>query len=231
VSSPGHSEAGPARKPHNANMTDDHSVTEDEAEARRLTDRIRLELKVKAEHDDTIIALIKQARDTNVHEVLGYSSWPAYVAAEFGDIPLRLDREHRRELVTALSGEGMSTRAIAPVVGVDQKTVSNDLRASGEESSSPVQGLDGRRYTTKKQKLPVTPRTDTEQRGAEIEMAFRIATDQIRQAFALADEVRFNACATRAIVHASIIDFIDFWHDTLNEWNESVRVQVAVADQ
>lgn len=32
----------------------------------------------------------------------------------------------------------MSTRAIAPVIGVDQKTVSNDLRAPREEVPSPA---------------------------------------------------------------------------------------------
>jgi hypothetical protein len=39
------------------------------------------------------------------------------VAAEFSGLP-RLDSETRRELVAVLSGEGMSLRAIAPIVGV-----------------------------------------------------------------------------------------------------------------
>lgn len=36
-----------------------------------------------------------------------------------------------------LSDEGMSTRAIAPIVGADQKTIVNDRRAAREEFSSP----------------------------------------------------------------------------------------------
>lgn len=45
-------------------------------------------------------------------------------------------REDRRELSQMLTGEGMSTRAAASVLGVDQKTVVNDTR--GEEFSSPA---------------------------------------------------------------------------------------------
>lgn len=45
----------------------------------------------------------------------------------------------------------MSTRAIAPIAGVDQKTVRNDLRAGEEKSSpaalpTPIHGRDGKTY-------------------------------------------------------------------------------------
>ena len=51
--------------------------------------------------------------------------------------PMRLPREQRRELVTYLAGEGMSTRAISPVVGTDQSTVVRDAQA-GEPFDSPT---------------------------------------------------------------------------------------------
>jgi hypothetical protein len=59
-------------------------------------------------------------------------SWPAFRAA-------------RR---ARLAGMGMSTRAIAPVVGASQKTVDRDLRES-DDSPEPrnVTGLDGKSYT------------------------------------------------------------------------------------
>lgn len=49
----------------------------------------------------------------------------------------RTTKPERRELVEYLSGEGMSTRAIAPIVGVDQKTVVRDIRR--EANASPPQ--------------------------------------------------------------------------------------------
>lgn len=46
-----------------------------------------------------------------------------------------LRRSQRRELVTYLAGEGMSTRAIAPVVGTDQSTVVRDVQAPDANAS------------------------------------------------------------------------------------------------
>ena len=45
-----------------------------------------------------------------------------------GDELLRLARDERRDVVAWLSGQGMSTRAIAPIVGVNRETVAADLR-------------------------------------------------------------------------------------------------------
>lgn len=51
-----------------------------------------------------------------------------------------------------LAGEGMSTRAIAPIVGVSQSQVDRDVRlrdpnGSPGPASSAVTGLDGKTYT------------------------------------------------------------------------------------
>lgn len=58
----------------------------------------------------------------------------------------------------------MSQRAIAGVVGVDQKTVSNDLR--GGENSSPVTGRDGKTYQRKERPADPTPKGTPERPGA-----------------------------------------------------------------
>lgn len=42
---------------------------------------------------------------------------------------MRLSRDERRELVGELSNAGMSTRAIAPVVGAHFDTVARDVKA------------------------------------------------------------------------------------------------------
>jgi uncharacterized protein (UPF0335 family) len=104
-------------------------------EARRLTERIRLVAANVAENVQKLRELVTEARESNAHEVLGYASWTAYLKDVFGDEPLRLARDVRQELVAELSAQGMSTRAIAPIVGVSQKTVDRDVR--GESNDSP----------------------------------------------------------------------------------------------
>lgn len=80
---------------------------------------------------------------------LGYESWDALCDAEF-EVRLALPITQRREVVADLTEAGMSSRAIAGALGVDQKTVVND-RQSGEELSSPatVTGTDGKQYPAK----------------------------------------------------------------------------------
>ena len=52
---------------------------------------------------------------------------------------MRLPREERQQLVAMLAGEGMSTRAIAPIVGVSIGTVHSDQQVFNSEhpKSSP----------------------------------------------------------------------------------------------
>jgi hypothetical protein len=106
------------------------------ADAQRLDKRIRLLVGTINDNLAKLYELVEQAKAGEIHKALGYPSWTAYVADVF-TVQVRLDRGQRRELVGYLSGEGMSQRAIADVIGVDQKTVSNDLRLPGEENSSP----------------------------------------------------------------------------------------------
>jgi hypothetical protein len=59
----------------------------------------------------------------------------------------RLARGERQEMVAMLSAEGMSTRAIAPIVGVDRKTVERDVRGgTNVPPIETVEGLDGKTY-------------------------------------------------------------------------------------
>ncbi len=104
------------------------AVALDEAGARRLTMRIRLQLDAIASNVEQVVSLIEQARDGNAHEPLGYKSWTAYVEHEFGGVLARLGRAERRPIVELLSAKGMSTRAIASVVGASHMTVARDLQ-------------------------------------------------------------------------------------------------------
>ena len=104
----------------------------DETAARKLDGRIRVMAGSVRDQVQTLARLIDQAKAGEVHAVLGYPSWTAYIADVFSSAPLHLEREQRRELVGYLSGEGMSVRAIGQTVGADRNTVRSDLRQVGE---------------------------------------------------------------------------------------------------
>lgn len=149
--------------------------------ARRLTERIRLVAKNVADNVEKLRDLVSEARESDVHQVLGYASWTAYLKDVFGDEPLRLARDVRQELVAELSAQGMSARAIAPIVGVSASTVKTDVQvartghvkaadprpmvnpSTGEVTDEPrittathtvktVTGLDGKKY------MPMPPK-------------------------------------------------------------------------
>ena len=111
-------------------------MSEDEAE--RITRRIALVAGSVRESMEKLHALVDEAKRGNAHVALGYRSWTEYLADTLGKQPLRLDRDERREVVGYLSGEGMSTRAIAPIVGVSNKTVHEDRQVLPEVTPEPM---------------------------------------------------------------------------------------------
>lgn len=76
-------------------------------------------------------------------EVLGHKSWAECV--EERGAQLRLPRADRREMVALLADEGMSSRAIAPVVGANYATVTRDIKSVADATDAPrtVKSLDG----------------------------------------------------------------------------------------
>lgn len=114
-------------------ITADRDMTTDEA--RKITDAIRNGIA------DLELTIVK-AYQGRAWLALGYESWDAYVTGEFKRAPLPLPREERQAAVQSLRGWGLSTRAIAPVVGVHHDTVASDL----SENPTPVIGLDGKTY-------------------------------------------------------------------------------------
>lgn len=119
-----------------------------EHDARRLTERIRIAAVNYSEAKDKLMALVQQAKEDAAHLALGYDSWQAYLADVMGEEPLRLARGERQEVVQMLSAEGMSSRAIAPIVGSTHTTVQQDIKVGGRNlPPTPVQGMDGKTYT------------------------------------------------------------------------------------
>jgi hypothetical protein len=96
--------------------------------ARAITDRIRSAM-------GDLMAEVVKAYIGRVWVALGYQSWADYIKGEFNHAPLWLPRDERKAVVELLRGQGMSTRAIGPAVGVDQATVVRDL--SGDANASP----------------------------------------------------------------------------------------------
>lgn len=103
-------------------------------EAERLTLRISLKLGTLADTYESVMPLIREAIGRKAHEALGYASIGAYAADRFGDSLTRLGVDTRRDVVRELTAAGMSSRAIAPIVGVSQKTVVKDTQAIPEVS-------------------------------------------------------------------------------------------------
>lgn len=122
--------------------------------ARRLTERIRIAATNYTEAKAKVLALVDEAKAGSAHIALGYKSWTAYLSDVLSDEPLRLARDERRELVTRLADEGMSSRAIAPIVGVSDRQVRTDIEVGTDFPVEPATvvrtttGLDGRERTT-----------------------------------------------------------------------------------
>lgn len=121
-------------------MTAEVVVVMTTTEAEWVTNRIRNAVTSLRVGFDELEAAVIAAKTGSAHVALGYASWTAYLSDVLGREPLRLDATERRELVAYLSGQGMSTRAIAPIVGVSHKTVAQDVQVSPEVT--PAQSVD-----------------------------------------------------------------------------------------
>lgn len=107
-------------------------------EAERITARIADKLDSIADNYEQVLPLIGEALTRNAWKPLGYASPTAYVSERFSGSLKRLPLEVRRPVVKELSEAGMSTRMIAPIVGVSQKTVDRDTRkVSHHDSPAP----------------------------------------------------------------------------------------------
>lgn len=161
------------------------AMTRDQAE--RLTERIRLTATSFMETRDKLARLIREAQEGEAHKALGIASWTEYVSQVFSDTPLmRLSRVERKELVSELADEGMSTRAIAPIVGASHMSVARDLGSpvttvTPDAEPRQITGRDGKTYTRPAPE-PVTVDHDTGEIVEERKPKRRPLPDQYRDA-------------------------------------------------
>lgn len=158
----------------------------DRSAAERRAERIRLRLDTIADNLTAVLPMIREAIAQRDDVALGYRSPGEYVADRFGASLSGLGIEVRRAVVGELTEAGLSTRAIAPVVGVGKSTVDRDLSHVGHLTSPegesapeavhlgseqrtatgaatpaasrpPVTGIDGKTYTKKPQRRVPRP--------------------------------------------------------------------------
>lgn len=128
-----------------ATTTTTETMTREQAE--QVTDDIRKAGKALATARTKFASAVKAAKDGNAHTALGFKSWPEYVATVFADMP-GLSKGDREYLTGFMAGEGMSTRAIARVLGVSQPTAHRMVKALEErgevEADRETTGTDGK---------------------------------------------------------------------------------------
>jgi len=126
-----------------------------EGKARQLDKRIRAASSRVVDQASQLMALLEEAALGQIHVALGYPSWTAYVKDAVQITPV--DDTQRKALVSLMSGKGMSQRAIADVVGVNQATVSRDLKGDASASTGESVGTDGKTYKREPKKPKEEP--------------------------------------------------------------------------
>lgn len=96
-------------------------------EAERMTQEIKLTASGIRNNLFKLRNQIDAAKSSNVWQMLGHASWTAWLSDTLAEEPMRVSREERLELVGYLAGEGMSARAIGPIVGVGKSQAAKDM--------------------------------------------------------------------------------------------------------
>ena len=168
---------------------------------------------------DGMNALASEARDINEQiaryteraaflwshrawEVLGHKTWAECV--EERGAQLRLPRADRREMVALLDQKGMTTRAIAPVVGASYDTVQRDIRADRNLSPATAPrtktGLDGKTYAVQPRK-PEPPHAVNTDTGEVIDKATGEIVPSAAERQAAHDAIAREANAIENVAH------------------------------
>lgn len=127
----------------------EHTMSENmtREQAETVTEEIRTTGKALATARTKFASAVKRAKDGNAHAALGFKSWTEYVASTFENMP-GLGKADHEYLTGFMAGEGMSSRAVARVLGISQSTAARMIRAleeKGEVSEDrTVEGTDGK---------------------------------------------------------------------------------------
>ncbi|GHS89319.1 hypothetical protein AGMMS50218_15330 [Actinomycetota bacterium] len=128
----------------------------DAAGARVLTEQIRSAVVRTIDVLGEVDHLVVRAFEGRAWVALEYESWEAYVGGEFSQARLWESVEQRQTRAATLRDAGLSSRAVAAVLGVGKSTVHRDLEVlSGVPGGAPdsrdagegvAVGIDGKSY-------------------------------------------------------------------------------------
>lgn len=203
-------------------------------EAERLTQEIKLTASGIRNNLFKLRNQIDTAKSSNVWQMLGFASWTAWLSDTLSEEPMRVSREERLELVEYLAGEGLSARAIAPIVGIGKSQAAKDMAevstsghdnpglpgmadADEDEPATPapltpvVHGLDGKSYP-KPNLRPVTLTAITDDARAA-GVALRKAIERLDR---IREDERFPGY--RQQILADMAEHLGYARDVLNDY-------------
>jgi hypothetical protein len=180
-----------------------------ETEAKALNSEIHWACEQYLIRQETLQDLLEQAYTGQIHVALSYPSWTAWFAKNVHITPE--DKAERQLWAAAMSGRGMSQRAIAAVLGVTQPTVSNDLR-SGDKDLSPDEGnepgpdkttgLDNKTYKRKPKEPEPEPKQPADPVEDDVQRVITHLGDVMRIVAALQENQQFTDEQFRRITTA-----------------------------
>ncbi|NQX11366.1 hypothetical protein HQQ80_07000 [Microbacteriaceae bacterium VKM Ac-2855] len=111
-------------------------------EAKKATFRIGLLRDSITDAYDKFTVLVIEAYERRAWSALGFTSWDAYAAEH---LAVKTSQADRLPIVAALTNAGMSTRGIAAVTKVSNKTIHQDQQVLPPGNSSPrINSADGK---------------------------------------------------------------------------------------
>ncbi|WP_100521089.1 helix-turn-helix domain containing protein [Mycobacteroides abscessus] len=231
-------------------VVDEHEVevlkTITLAEAEQMAAEIRELAAVARDGFEKLTHAVKEAKATNIHQVLGYRSWPEFIEAQFGG-KIEVHGAARLEVMAFLAGEGMGVRSIAAITDSSKSTVSrvlNQVSQSGTGESEGAQavteekityGRDDKKYRKPKPRRKPEPKTVDEKpadaapaaRAVQIPTAYREIvggfTRPIEDLFALTRDPRWAKAVRR--FNLKDRDTLDRTIDGLQEFRARMNKQ------
>lgn len=92
---------------------------------------------------DSLLSLLDEAANGEIHVALGLKSWTAWLSDAVQFQPS--DVLERKELVALMAGKGLSTGAVSKVLGISKATAARDAKEAGV--SGETTGVDGKTYS------------------------------------------------------------------------------------
>lgn len=171
---------------------------------RKTADELQDAQEAVDEHWAELKRLVDEAKSGNIHELLGFKSWPAYLVDAIGLTEGKdtSNIEERYRAVEFLVSEGLSQRAIAKMLKVGLGTVNRSIAklihdGTLEDIQASV-GLDGRTRPGAKTgqrdrtTAELTPSLRYQKSYDELDMGISVLTDRIKKDREFASEAKKN---------------------------------------